>query len=62
MKKLWRKIKHWYWWNFKATEYEKQRYDMITLGTGIMKGGKRIDPRKFIPNSNRDNTITLRTR
>jgi hypothetical protein len=48
MIKLWQKIKHWYWWNFKATEAEKSRYDMVIYGTGIMKNGKRIDPKVMV--------------
>ena len=45
---MWRKIKHWYWWNFKATEFEKTYWDTVCFGTGFMKNEKRIDPRKII--------------
>lgn len=47
---MFKKIKHWFWWKFKATEQEKSYYDMIFKGTGIIKDGKRIDPRKFYLN------------
>ena len=46
---MWKKIKHWYWWNFKATESQKNYWDIICSGIGFMKNGKRIDPRKIIP-------------
>ena len=49
---MWKKIKHWYWWNFKATEKEKVDWDTLMYGTGFMKNGKRIDPKKFIINGN----------
>ena len=45
---MWKKIKHWYWWNFKATEEDKCYYDMMMFGTRIMKSGKRIDPMNFV--------------
>jgi len=44
---MWKKIKHWYWWYFEATEYEKSEWDRATFGTSIMKNGKRINPRNF---------------
>ena len=34
---MWKKIKHWYWWNFKATEFEKTYWDTVCSGTGFMK-------------------------
>jgi len=50
MKEIIRKIKHWYWWNFKASEEDKCNYDMMIFGTRIMKDGKRIDPANMIMN------------
>jgi hypothetical protein len=47
---MWKKIKHWYWWYFKATEEERSLWDMMTTGHGIMKGGKRINPRNLFSN------------
>jgi len=44
---MWKKIKFWFWWRFKATESEKQVHDMAMYGTGIMKDGKRIDPKNM---------------
>ena len=44
---MWKKIKHWYWWNFKATESQKNYWDTVCYGIGFMKNGKRIDPRKI---------------
>lgn len=41
------KIKYWFWWNFKATGEQKARTDMLLYGTGIMKNGKRINPKKL---------------
>lgn len=45
--KILNKIKHWFWWNFVATEEQKVFFDQKYFGTGIMKNGKRIDPNKF---------------
>jgi len=42
------RIYGWFYWNFKATEAEKLDLDMFLYGTGIMKDGKRIDPKKFL--------------
>ena len=50
MKKLWNKIKHWFWWNFKATDNEKTRWQMMVYGTGIMKCDKFVDIKKFWTN------------
>lgn len=44
---MWNKIKRWYWCNFKASERDKSDYDILILGTGMMKQGKRINPRNF---------------
>jgi hypothetical protein len=51
MKNLIIKIKHWYWWNFKASEEEKCKYDIMIYGVRFMKDGKRINP-KCLVNSN----------
>lgn len=51
MKKYWYKIKHWYWWKFKATEEEKTKYQMLTFGTGFMKDGKFVDIREIYKKS-----------
>jgi len=48
MGKLINKIKHWYWWYFKATEKEKSLYDLCVYGNSFMKDGKRINPKKFL--------------
>ena len=45
---MWKKIKHWYWWNIRATEKEKVSWDTIVYGTGFMMDGKRINPKNFI--------------
>jgi len=47
MNKLIKKLKHWYWLNFKATEKQKCIYDTNVYGKSFMVGRKRIDPRKF---------------
>lgn len=47
MKKLWNKIKFWYWWKFKASEQDKIKHDFIMYGNAFEKDGKRIDPNKF---------------
>lgn len=47
---MWKKVKHWYWWHFKATEDEKVKWDMACYGTGIMKGGKRVIPKVLTTN------------
>ena len=47
MKKIIRKIKHWYRWIFVYTEKEKTYHDFIFMGTSIMKDGKRINHNKF---------------
>jgi len=48
MKTFWNKIKHWYWWHFKATDKEKANWQMLTFGTSIMKDDKFIDIRRFV--------------
>ena len=45
MKNLISRIKFWFWWHFKATEKQKSQYDMLFFGTGIMKDGKRVNPK-----------------
>jgi hypothetical protein len=47
MKKLWQKIKHWYWWKFKATDQEKVYWQSICYGFGVMKEDKFVDIRAF---------------
>ena len=44
---MWKKIRNWFWWNFQATEMEKSQWDLMTIGTSIMKNRRRINPRKF---------------
>ena len=48
---IWRKIKHWFWWNFKATNKEKIYWQQMIGGVGIgkmtKKGLKFIDIKKF---------------
>ena len=49
MKKIWQKIKFWFWWRFIATEHQKVKWDVISKGVGFIKSGKlRIDPDKFL--------------
>ena len=48
LRDMWKKIKHWYWWNIRATEKEKVAWDTIVYGTGFMMDGKRINPKNFI--------------
>lgn len=50
MKRLWYKIRLWFWFKFIATERQKLQWDMVMYGTAIQKDGKRIDPRKFKSN------------
>lgn len=48
MRKLWNKIKHWYWWKYKATDFDKVFYQTIVYGSGVMdKNGKFVDINKF---------------
>jgi len=47
MKQLYRKIKFWCWWKFKATEKQKLSLELLYYGTSFMKNGKRIDPMKI---------------
>lgn len=48
MKAIFWKIKHWFWWNFKATDKQKANWQRIVYGTGIMKGDKFIDIKYFV--------------
>lgn len=47
MKKLFRKIKHWYWWRFKATSEEKAEFEMLVYGAGIIVGGKHVSVKEI---------------
>ena len=42
-----KKIKHWIWFRFIATENEKAQYDLLCYGNSFMKSGKRINPKVF---------------
>ena len=46
MKIIW-KIKHWFWWNFRATDMQKAKWQQIFYGAGIMKEDKFVDIKKF---------------
>lgn len=47
MKKMIKKIKHYFWWKFIATDEEKLRYDLYMYGVSVKRSGKRIDPKNF---------------
>ena len=51
LKRIWRKIRRWIWWNFIAADDEKIFWQEIMYGTGIGRivDGKRkfVDIRKF---------------
>lgn len=49
-----RKIKHWFWWHFRATDNEKIYFQQIVYGTGlgkIIKGKRKfIDIKRVLKN------------
>ena len=47
MRELFKKIRYWYYWNFKFTEEDKCQEDTYRYGASFMKDGKRINPKKF---------------
>ena len=51
----WDNLKSWYFLKFKATERQKCNQDLLTYGTAIMKGDKRVDLLKFFAQREMDN-------
>ena len=61
--KLWQKLRFWYWGNFRATENQKAKWDLITKGVTFMKAGKiHIDPSNFLIEEYEHYTPSNRTR
>jgi len=50
MNKLFKRLKRWCWWNFKATETHKCNHDIKIYGSSFMKNGERISPKDFYNN------------